>query len=76
MLEPADLERPCPFDNRRHNTQDIATLGTLETLPVELLQMILLDLDLQSLTPLRSANRHTRLTIDTLWHYNEIIHYL
>jgi hypothetical protein len=74
MLEPADLERGCPLDNSRHDDkQDTATLGTLETLPVELLQMILLDLDLQSLTSLRCVNRRTRLTIDTLWQYNEII---
>jgi hypothetical protein len=75
MLEPVDLERGCPLDNGRHDKQDVATLGTLEALPVELVQTILLDLDLQSLTSLRRVNRRTRLTIDTLWQYNEIITY-
>jgi hypothetical protein len=75
MLEPVDLERGCPLDNGRHDKRDTATLGTLGTLPVELIQTILLDLDLQSLTSLRRVNRRTRLTIDTLWQYNEIITY-
>ncbi|KAH7333252.1 hypothetical protein BKA65DRAFT_459953 [Rhexocercosporidium sp. MPI-PUGE-AT-0058] len=76
MLEPVDLERGCPLDNGRLDKQhDTTTLGTLETLPVELLQTILLDLDLQSLTSLRRVNRRARLAIDMLWQYNEIITY-
>jgi hypothetical protein len=75
MLEPVDLERGCPLDNGRHEMQDTATLGTLESLPVELAHTILLGLDLQSLTTLRRVNRRMRLTIDSIWQYNEIITY-
>jgi len=75
MLEPVDLERGCPLDNGLHEKQDTATLGNLKTLPVELIKMILLDLDLPSLTTLRRVNRRTRLTIDTLLQYSEIIRY-
>lgn len=74
MLEPEGLERGCPLDNGRHDGPEISSsLGKLDTLPTELLHTILLDLDLQSLTALRSVNRCIRLTIDTLWQYNEII---
>jgi hypothetical protein len=75
MLEPVNLERGCPLDNGRHDKQHSATLGALEALPVELLQIVLLDLDLQSLTLLRHVNRRARFTIDTLWQYSEIIRY-
>jgi len=76
MLEPGDLESHCPLDNGRHDKQEIfSSLGNLETLPLELLHMILLDLDLQTLTSLRRVNRRTRYTLDTLRQYNEIISY-
>lgn len=76
MLEPEPLERGCPLDNGRHDWQETSSsLGCLDTLPVELLHMILLDVDLKSLTSLRSVNRRARLTIDALWQYNEIVTY-
>jgi hypothetical protein len=75
MLEPIDLERGCPLDNGRQGRQATATLGTLEILPVELVQIVLLDLDLQSLTSLRRVNRRAMVTIDMLCQYSEIIAY-
>lgn len=79
MLDPVALERCCPLDNGRHNDlhvipQDSSfSLGSLDTLPVEVLCGILLDLDLQSLTVLRSVNRRARFTVDTLPQYNDIV---
>lgn len=74
MLEPESFERGCPLDNGRQDGREISSSrGRLEILPVELLHTILLDIDLESLTALRSVNRCIRLTIDTLWKYNEII---
>jgi hypothetical protein len=74
MLEAKDLERCCPLDNGHHEGQEpSATLGQLDTLPLELLQPILLDLDLKSLTALRSVNRTFRKTIDSIKEYDDII---
>lgn len=75
MLDLVDLERCCPLDNGRHDKQDITTPGFLDALPHELTQTVLLDLDLRSLTTLRRVNRCTRLTIDKLWQYKEIVEY-
>ena len=79
MLEPMDLQRRCPLDNGLHDDLQVTpqkssfSLGSLDTLPIELLCAILLDLDLQSLTRLRSVNCRARFTVDTLPQYNNII---
>jgi hypothetical protein len=74
MLETKDLGRCCPLDNGHHEGQEpSASLGQLDTLPLELLQPILLDIDLKSLTVLRSVNRTFRKTIDSIKEYDDII---
>jgi hypothetical protein len=74
MLETKDLERCCPLDNGHHEGQEpSASLGELDTLPLELLQPILLDIDLKSLTVLRSVSRSFRKTIDSMKEYDDII---
>jgi len=71
MLEPSTLEQGCPLDNGRHDdVLDISTsLGKLDALPVELLHMMLVDMDIRTLTTLRRTNRRIRLVIETLREY-------
>ena len=51
----------------------VSTLGTLDALPTELLDNILMDLDFQSLAQLRSVNRLARRVVDTLPQYKAIV---
>ena len=78
MLDPELLEQRCPLDNGRHELeayagQPLADLGYLEKLPREVLDLLLLDLDLQSLKTLRSINRRARSAVDALWQYRDIV---
>ena len=67
MLDPKLLERDCPLDNGRHEAGKQAhDLGILEKLPQELLYLMFIDLDLQSLTHLRAVNRRARSAVDSL----------
>jgi hypothetical protein len=78
MLDPEMLEDTCPLDNGRHGEGGVLlaalSIGTLNILPLEILQNILVDeLDLASLTNLRSVSRGFRSTLDSLPQYNAII---
>jgi hypothetical protein len=74
MLETKDLERCCPLHNGHHEGQEPSTtLGQLNTLPLELLQPILLDPDLKSLTVSGSVNDTFRKIIDSIKEYDDII---
>lgn len=50
-----------------------AGLGTLDRLPLELLQKILLCLDMQSLFNFRQANLRSRQTADSLYEYQRVV---
>lgn len=67
------LADQCLLDNGRHESDKVTrTLGTLRVLPTEVLYMVLLRLDLQSLTVLRAVNRYMRATIDGMHEYKAI----
>jgi hypothetical protein len=79
-LEPELLEYGCPLDNGRVDGPNVASrtaassIGTLKVPPLELLHGILLDeLDLTSLTTLRSVSRGLRDVVDLLPQYHAII---
>jgi len=79
MLDPRWLRDTCPLDNGQHDDPDVlvrSTLssGVLDILPAEILQTILIDqLDLATLTILRSVSRSFRHVIDTSRPYNAIV---
>ena len=76
MLSSADLAARCPLDNHLNfGLPAILSSGRLEALPVEILHMILVWLDLQSLTLLRSVSRSLRSHIDALYQYKNIVKY-
>ena len=77
MLDPAGLERNCPLDNQRHHNAPFttSTFGNLHRLPTEVLHMVFLETDLQSLTILRRVSRGIRKTNDGIWQYKEIVHH-
>ena len=71
MLDPASLERDCPLDNGRHDHRNlnVSSLGCLHQLPTEILHMIFVDVDLESLTTMRRVSHGVRNTIDSIWQY-------
>lgn len=77
MLDPTSLERNCPLDNGRHHHKPfkVSSLGRLNHLPTEVLHMIFVEVDLESLTTLRRVSRGVRNTIDAIWQYKDIIHH-
>lgn len=80
-IDLAELELACPLDNGRHEAElgiDSTSvghpgLGSLDILPLELIQTILLQTDLQSLTVFRRVNRYARLSVDAVPRYRRIV---
>lgn len=73
-VRPEDLERYLPLDNGRHSFDKITSnLGKLDVLPLEILQMFLSHLDLQTITTLRSVNKCARLYVDSVPEYQKIL---
>lgn len=68
-----DIESLCPLDNGRDGRVPCHGLGQLEILPLEILQMVLLPLDIQSITQFRRINRQARLVVDQIPQYKQII---
>ncbi len=83
-VDPAILEKNCPLDSFSKGlepaspaTSELYTsLGALQILPLELLQLILYDLDLYSLTTFRSVNKRARHLVSCLPRYNAIIQHV
>lgn len=68
-----DIERVCGLDYRNYRRVPCYGLGRLETLPLEILQMILLLLDIRSITDFRRVNRQASLVVDQIPQYKQII---
>lgn len=86
-IGPAALERHCPLDNSHHEISLEASaglnklhpqtaLGALEDLPLELLQEVLHNLDLQSLTDFRSVSKRARHLVSCIPRYHTIIRHV
>lgn len=69
----ADLERACPLDSYKQEELPDRDLGLLDTLPLELLQNILSQVDLRTLVDIRSVNRRALQVIDSIPEYRKII---
>ncbi|KAI9753682.1 MAG: hypothetical protein M4579_005034 [Chaenotheca gracillima] len=80
LLNLENLEQTCPLDNGRHEASSYTghssrNLASIEKLPPELMDMVLIDLDLRTLTTLRSTSRPLRSAVDALWQYHDIVIY-
>jgi hypothetical protein len=65
--------RLCPLDNGRHTSPPKVDLGPLDKLPQELLEMVLGQLDIQSLTKFRRVNRRGMQAVDSIHAYKQIV---
>lgn len=68
-----DIENLCPLDNGQHSRFPSYTLGSLEQLPVELINMVLIQLEIRSLTDFRRVNRRAMQVVDSIPQYKKII---
>jgi len=79
IIDPDMLEYCCPLDNGRNENEKesyTGSLGALDILPLEILQNILIEeLDLGTLTLLRSTSSSFRRAIDELPQYRAIARY-
>lgn len=67
------LARCCPLDNSQKRCHGVPIFsGMLDTLPLELQNLIFVQLDLQSLTDLRRVSQNSRLAVDDLFQYRTI----
>ncbi|KAL2795705.1 hypothetical protein BJX66DRAFT_336618 [Aspergillus keveii] len=65
--------RLCPVDNGRHISPPKVDLGALDKLPQELLETVLGQLDIQSLTKFRRFNRRGMQAVDSIHAYKQIV---
>ncbi|KAL3491173.1 hypothetical protein BJX62DRAFT_237411 [Aspergillus germanicus] len=65
--------RLCPLDDGRHTSPPKVDLGALDKLPQELLEMVLGQLDIQSLTKFRRVNRRAMQAVDSIHAYKQIV---
>lgn len=68
-----DIGNLCPLDNgRHHHPAPRYTLGALEQLPLELLNMVLVHVDIESLTGFRRVNQRAMQAVDSIPQYKAI----
>ncbi|KAI5861422.1 hypothetical protein GGS23DRAFT_576753 [Durotheca rogersii] len=75
-LDDAQLATRCPLDNGRladASTPARYSAGQLDHLPAELVLLVLLQLDIPSLTRLRRANRRAMQLVDSLPQYAALV---
>ena len=63
----------CPLGNGKHLGRASYGLGDLDKLPVELQSIVLVHLDLRTLTDFRRVNRQAMEVVDTLPEYRSIL---
>ena len=78
-IDTDELQRYCPMDqassktpSASHMRNATASLGRFDKLPVETAQNILSNLDLGTLTSLRSTSKRLNLLVDSLFPYKEV----
>lgn len=72
-LDDNNLSARCPLDNGRVTGQVQQSLGDLNYLPLEVLHIILVNLDLRTLTTFRRVNRRALSILDCLYKYRAIV---
>ncbi|KAL2808763.1 hypothetical protein BJX63DRAFT_424355 [Aspergillus granulosus] len=65
--------RLCPLDNGKHTGLAKVDLGGVDKLPQEILEMVLEQLDLQSLTKFRRVNRRAMQAVDSIRTYQHTV---
>jgi hypothetical protein len=73
ILEPDILEHNLPLDNEKDLSGVIGSLGPFSELPPEIVSMILMQVDIESLTKFRSVSRAARDAVDSLFKYRNIV---
>ncbi|CAG8886971.1 unnamed protein product [Penicillium egyptiacum] len=68
-----DIESLCHLDSGHDRRVPCYGLEPLEIVPLEILQMIVLRLDIRSMTHFRRVNRQARLVVDQIPQYKQII---
>jgi hypothetical protein len=71
-IDDNDLTRTCPLDNHKHHIDPKHDLGALDTLPLELLGLVLLQTDLCSLIDFRLINNRAMQVVDSLIEHKSI----
>jgi len=72
-LDDNELDEHCPLDIGRHNLDPACNLGSLDLLPPELLNAVLSQLDLQSLTNFRRVNQQAMGLVNSVPHYQTVV---
>ena len=72
-LDDNDLARQCPLDNGRRSFSPKFGLGDLDSLPPELLTLILAQIDIQSLTGFRRVNQRAMEWVESLPQYKALV---
>lgn len=70
-----EIRSRCPLDNGRHPYRPQCTLGILELFPLEILSIVLVHLDIRTLTDFRRVNHRARQVVDSVPEYKMIILY-
>lgn len=72
-LSDINLEQSLPLDNSRSYDDARCDLGVIDKLPLEIQQIILSSIDLQTLTDFCRVNRRARQVVDSIPEYSSII---
>lgn len=67
-----DIDNLCRLDNGRHHPHPDCSIGALEQLPLELLNIVLTQLDIRSLTDFRRVNQRAMQVVDSIPQYKAI----
>ncbi|PGG98979.1 hypothetical protein AJ80_09434 [Polytolypa hystricis UAMH7299] len=68
-----DNETLCPLDNGQQPRSPSSRLGALERLPLEIMSMILIQLEIRSLTDFRRVSQRAKQAVDSIPQYKKII---
>ncbi|KAF2207767.1 hypothetical protein CERZMDRAFT_50397 [Cercospora zeae-maydis SCOH1-5] len=72
-LDENELERTCPLDLGRYYVDPQYDLGTLDGLPLEVLDDVLVQLDLRSLMDFRAVNQRAMRAVDAIPQFRTIV---
>lgn len=70
-LDENGLEDTCPLDNNKHSIDPQYSLGLLDTLPLEVLCNVLVDIDVRSLTDFRRVKKRAMQVVDSIPEYQQ-----
>lgn len=71
-LDDNDLTRTCPMEYHKRRLHPKHDLGALGTLPLELLGLVLVQIDIRSLTDFRRINNRAMQVVESVLEYRLI----